>query len=267
MSPSDASPSEMPGFPFPGRPGGEHDEPLLDMILGRRALPPDAPPEIHDLARMLAALSGEAEPGELAAEPRVRAVFAQFGPSSRAPSRVSHPVRRAARHRRRRWSPRPARPGLGLAAALVTAVAGLVIFAAYSGVLPGPVQRLAHVTVAAPAPRGSVPHVSTTLDTGRNTRHRTRSSAPSASTRPTHTGHPAATGAVSTPAPHFSPESTPSPGRHTPAQDCTTDPWWQYQPGSEPGSAGAQPSGKLPPQCQGPDGKTPKLPLAPLYRH
>ena len=30
----------MPGFPFPGRPGGEHDEPLLDMIIARRALPP-----------------------------------------------------------------------------------------------------------------------------------------------------------------------------------------------------------------------------------
>ena len=33
----------MPGFPFPGRPGGEHDEPLLDMIIARCALPPDAP--------------------------------------------------------------------------------------------------------------------------------------------------------------------------------------------------------------------------------
>ena len=29
----------MPGFLFPGRPGGEHDEPLLDMIIARRACP------------------------------------------------------------------------------------------------------------------------------------------------------------------------------------------------------------------------------------
>ena len=29
---------EMPGFPFPGRPGGEHDEPLLDMIISRLSL-------------------------------------------------------------------------------------------------------------------------------------------------------------------------------------------------------------------------------------
>ena len=48
----------MPGFPFPGRPGGEHDEPLLDMIIARRALPPDAPQAMHDLAQMLAALAG-----------------------------------------------------------------------------------------------------------------------------------------------------------------------------------------------------------------
>jgi hypothetical protein len=263
MSPPDALPSEMPGFPFPGRPGGEHDEPLLDMILGRRALPPDAPPEIHGLARMLAALSGEAEPGELAAEAQVQAVFRQLGPS---PSGVSHPVRRAARHRRRRWSRRSVRPRLGLATALVTAMAGLVIFAAYSGVLPGPVQRLAHVTVAAPAPRGSVPRVSTTQDTRRNARQPTGASA-RPTTGPTHRpGHPAATHAGSTPTPHFSPESTPSSGHRSPAQNCTV-PWWQTQPGSEPGSDGAQPSGNLPPQCQGADINTPKPPLGPSYRH
>ena len=56
----------MPGFPFPGRPGGDHDEPLLDMIITRRALPPDAPQEMHDLARMLAAgPAGEGEPRHL----------------------------------------------------------------------------------------------------------------------------------------------------------------------------------------------------------
>ena len=58
MSERDALHDEMPGIPFPGRPGGEHDEPLLDMLIMRRALPPDAPQEMHDLARMLAALAG-----------------------------------------------------------------------------------------------------------------------------------------------------------------------------------------------------------------
>ncbi len=67
----------MPGFPFPGRPGGEHDEPLLDMIIARRVLPPDAPQPMHDLALMLAALAGPAEPGELAGEAAVRAAFSR----------------------------------------------------------------------------------------------------------------------------------------------------------------------------------------------
>ena len=69
MSAPDAMHDEMPGF-FPGRPGGEHDEPLLDMILERRPIPPGAPPEIHGLARMLAAAAGPAEPGDLAGRAR-----------------------------------------------------------------------------------------------------------------------------------------------------------------------------------------------------
>lgn len=59
---------EMPGF-FPGRPGGEHDEPLLDMLLERCPIPPGAPPEMHDLARLLAAAAGPAEPGDLELRP------------------------------------------------------------------------------------------------------------------------------------------------------------------------------------------------------
>ncbi len=38
LSGRDAMHHEMPGF-FPGRPGGEHDEPLLDMILERCPIP------------------------------------------------------------------------------------------------------------------------------------------------------------------------------------------------------------------------------------
>ena len=80
----------MPGFPFPGRPGGEHDEPLLDMIIARRALPPDAPEPMHDLARMLAALAGQAEPGELAGEAAVRAAFNRAA----SPAGISSAARR-----------------------------------------------------------------------------------------------------------------------------------------------------------------------------
>ena len=136
---------EMPGF-FPGRPGGEHDEPLLDMILERRPIPPGAPPEIHGLARMLAAVAGPAEPGDLAGQDAAQAAFTRL--ASR--SGTSHAALRSAR---RSLSERPARGRLPLAAALAVAAAGLgSTAAAYAGVLPSSIQHFAHETFGAPPP-------------------------------------------------------------------------------------------------------------------
>src|SRR5713101_3051408 len=116
MSGPDAMHGEMPGF-FPGRPGGEHDEPLLDMIFDRRPLPPGAPPQMHDLERRAAAL----------------AAFTRLA----SPVGISPAAWRPARHR---LSRRPARGRLALAAALVAAAAGLGgATAAYNDVLPGPI--------------------------------------------------------------------------------------------------------------------------------
>jgi hypothetical protein len=136
---------EMPGF-FPGRPGGEHDEPLLDMILERRPIPPGAPPEIHGLALMLAAVAGPAEPGDLAGQAAAQAAFARLAsPPGTSPA--------ALRSARRSLPERPARGRLPLAVALVAAAAGLgSTAAAYAAVLPGPIQHLAHVAFGAPPP-------------------------------------------------------------------------------------------------------------------
>jgi hypothetical protein len=136
---------EMPGF-FPGRPGGEHDEPLLDMILERRPIPPGAPPEFHGLARMLAAVAGPAEPGDLAGKDAAYAAFTRL--ASRPGT--SHAALRSAR---RSLSERPARGRLPLAAALAVAAAGLgSSAAAFVGVLPSPIQHFAHETIGAPPP-------------------------------------------------------------------------------------------------------------------
>ena len=144
---------EMPGF-FPGRPGGEHDEPLLDMLLERRPIPPGAPPEVHDLARMLAAAAGPAESGELAGETAAMAAFARRA----SPAGISPAVSRSARRRLSGWS---ARGRVPLAAAVTALTAGLgSTAAAYAGVLPTPIQQFAHETIAAPAPSGA--HPSTT---------------------------------------------------------------------------------------------------------
>lgn len=147
MSGPDAMHDEMPGF-FPGRPGGEHDEPLLDMLLERRPIPPGAPPELHDLARMLDAAAGPGEPGDLVGEAAARAAFSRL-PS---PAGTSRAAPRSARHR---LTERPARGRLPLAAALAMAAAGLgSATAAYVGVLPSPIQHLAHVVIGAPPPAG-----------------------------------------------------------------------------------------------------------------
>jgi len=148
LSGPDAMHDEMPGF-FPGRPGGEHDEPLLDMILERRPIPPGASPEFHGLARMLAAVAGPAEPGDLAGQDAAQAAFARL--ASRPGT--SHAALRSAR---RSLSERPARGRLPLAAALAVAAAGLgSTAAAFAGVLPSPIQHFAHETIGAPPP----PHV------------------------------------------------------------------------------------------------------------
>ncbi len=144
MSGPDAMHSEMSGFSH-GRPGGER-EPLLDMIFDRRPLPPGAPPEMHDLARMLAIAAGPAEPGELTGEATALAAFARLASPVGVSSAASRPTRR-------RLTRRPARARLPLVAALVTAAAGLgSMTAAYVGVLPTPIQHLAHVAMGAPAP-------------------------------------------------------------------------------------------------------------------
>jgi hypothetical protein len=136
---------EMPGF-FPGRPGGEHDEPLLDMLLERRPIPPGAPPQMHDLARMLAAAAGPAESGDLAGEAAARAAFSRL----RSPAGLSHAAPRSARHR---LTVRPARGRFPLAAALAVAAAGLgSATAAYAGALPTPIQHIAHEIIGAPEP-------------------------------------------------------------------------------------------------------------------
>jgi hypothetical protein len=236
---------EMPGF-SPGRPGGEHDEPLLDMILERRPLPPGAPPEIHGLARMLAAVAGPAEPGDLAGQDAAQAAF------TRLTSRVgtSHAALRSAR---RSLSERPARGRLPLAAALVVAAAGLgSTAAAYIGVLPSPIQHFAHVTFGAPAPpqdasprplmvTGSLaPGLATPGTSGPARRQSAASSGPaSGTTRPGPRGsrgwkgYGAVPGLGSCPAtPGPAPGYSQNPVKPSPAPD-------QARPGSAQGQAGS----------------------------
>jgi hypothetical protein len=142
MNAPDASHGEMPGFPFPGRPGPEADD-LLGMILDGRSLPPDAPEDLHALAVTLADLAGPAGPGELAGEAAVRSALARRA----SPVGVS-PARPARRKPPRRAPPRSARAAAGLVVAAIGL--GGTAAAAYAGALPGPIQNLAHRVIHAP---------------------------------------------------------------------------------------------------------------------
>jgi hypothetical protein len=238
---------EMPGFPFPGRPGGEHDEPLLDMIIARRALPPDAPQEMHDLARMLAALAGPAEPGELAREAAVRAAFRQAA----SPVGVSPAARRPIRHRRSRRS-RASRSRVRLAAALVVAAAGLgSVLAAYRDVLPSPFQQLAHVAVAAPAPHHTGSLSSTDASGARHATPRTLQP----DSRPG-TGSGRSPGAGQSPRRRHSPKahhppiSPPAPAHGSPGPACNPAPvHWSVPSPTASARPGPAPSWAQPQLC------------------
>jgi len=236
----DALLGEMPGFPFPGRPGGEHDEPLLDMIIARRALPPDAPAAMHDLARMLAALAGPAEPGELAGEAAVRAAFSRAA----SPAGVSPAARRPVRHRRARRPRERSRSRVRLATVMVAAAAGLgSVLAAYIDVLPSPIQQLAHEAVLAPAPHGSGSRQSTTtLGTARHVPRKVQPSGQRAPAAPhPASGAPAASHGA-TAAPHYRPLFPPSHHRPTdPA--CSPGPGHpRHQPPTRSPGSGLPPS-------------------------
>jgi len=143
-----ASSGKMPRFNRPGRLFRDHDEPALDMMLGGQSPPPDAPPDLHDLAERLQCLSGPAELGDMAGETKVLAMYASAVP----PATIS-PARPAAAGRRK-WTIQRTGLSVGLAT-LAIALAGTA--AAYADVLPGPVQDFAHRVIDAPAPRHVVP--------------------------------------------------------------------------------------------------------------
>ena len=222
----------MPGFPFPGRPGGEHDEPLLDMIIARRVLPPDAPQPMHDLALMLAALAGPAEPGELAGEAAVRAAFSRAA----SPAGISAAARPPGRRRRTTRSRRPARSRARLATAAVVAVAGLgSVFAAYVDVLPSPIQQLAHVTVAAPAPPSSSPLRSVRPGTASVT-HSAVQHGSQPAPGPHHSASPAQVHGQLTPTPNYKPRPTRSSGH--PATGPSCGPVLAHSPSPQPKASG-----------------------------
>ena len=136
----------MPNLPWPRH----RDEPVtgdpsLAELLAWAEFPPGPAPEMRPVAEVLAALTAGPADDELAGEAAALAAYRSRGS-------VPRPATRARRRRRR-----PLFPFLSArAAATVAAAAAVLSFsgfatAAYTQVLPAPLQRLAHVIIGAPA--------------------------------------------------------------------------------------------------------------------
>ena len=186
-------------FPLPPWGSQPFDERDLDSLLAGKT---DIPVALRPVAETLSALQAAPSARELRDEAFIRAQFRDPGRKAQVSAgQAAHTLEMpAVPGPRRRGGHRGTgrRPPRGLFAGLVAGTAVIVLGAAvaYTGNLPGPVQRLAHYTIAAP----SVKNLTSGTSAGVQ--------ATSASPEPTHT-HPAATGA----APSSAPPSAKAPDR------------------------------------------------------
>ena len=118
----------------------------VEALLAGSLPPADAEAELRPLAEAIAALRVAPGVHELAGEPAARAVYRR---------RFGRPARPARANRRRK---RVLGSVLTAKVAVAAAVAaGALTSAAFAGVLPAPVQNLAHRTLDAPAPHMTAP--------------------------------------------------------------------------------------------------------------
>ena len=147
MNGDDVPNDDMPNFLRPAPRDGLpfNDAALAALLAGTE--PPEASPGLQHVADVLAALRSGPTSDELAGEASVLAEFRrgtgvlELSPGSRRPRRLTSL--------------------LGTRAAVAAAVAALSLgglaTAAYAGMLPAPVQRLAHDAIGAPAAPGDSP--------------------------------------------------------------------------------------------------------------
>jgi hypothetical protein len=133
---------DMPNFTWPScRDAPVISDAALAALLAREQLPPGSAPELQPLARMLADLAGRPASDELEGEAGTLAAFRnQFSAAAS--------VRRPHRHRPRLRTWR-LRVEAAAAAAAILSIGGLAT-AAYAGVLPADLQRIAHNIIGAP---------------------------------------------------------------------------------------------------------------------
>lgn len=142
MTDRGVSDSDMPTFPWQTRPEAQ----ALDALLSGNCRPEEAPADLRPVAEVLVALQAPPDRQEVAGWGQALTVYREIAGRPGMPGRP--------RSRR----PRLIAPPLGArfaaaAGAAVIAVLGGGVAAAYTGSLPGALQKIAHEAIAAPGVR------------------------------------------------------------------------------------------------------------------
>lgn len=144
MTDRGVSDSDMPTFPWPTRPEAQ----ALDALLSGNCRPEEAPADLRPVAEVLVALQAPPDRHEVAGWGQALTVYREVAgrpgmpgqPRSRRPSLIA---------------PRLGARFAAAAGAAVIALLGGGVAAAYTGSLPGPLQKIAHEAFAAPGVRES----------------------------------------------------------------------------------------------------------------
>ena len=221
MSLNDGTSPEMRLFASPelGQPLSAKD---AERLLAGQGAAPDAPEDQQALATLLRHAAGPAQKRELAGEVSAIAAFAMV--REQKAGREKGPVRTASRRRRAgaagRWRWRlPARRRPLVAACASAAVVMALSGTAAADALPASMQKVAHDTFGAPAPRHPAPSVKAT-PSGQRGKHPSATAAGTAekpTSSPSSHGNGKAVGKAKTakPTPHGEAKGhTAAPGHH-----------------------------------------------------
>jgi hypothetical protein len=156
MTEPGVSDSDMPTFPWPTRPEAQ----ALDALLDGGCRPEEVPAELRSVADFLVTLQSPPDRREIAgwgeALTVYRAVAGRPAMTGRPRTRHLATTGRGPSRRPRRLAPTLGARLAAAAGAVAVATLGAGVAAAYTGILPGTLQRFAHETLAAPAAHASV---------------------------------------------------------------------------------------------------------------
>ena len=240
MSGWDVSDADMPNIPGSQRADvPELPDGALEALLTGDLVTDEACAGLQPAAALLAALNAAPHDGELAGHARVLAEFRHRG------GRPVH-ARRSARRRSRLLTVLLTAKAAAAAAAAAVALGG-VAAAAYTSILPAPVQQFAHSVIGAPSPqprhRPGTPQPSHGPGTPQATPARTDAGGPAAFGLCTAYAHAKAHGTAAHKAVAFRNLAAAAGGAAKIAAYCATVPHPGSSQSSQPASAPTHPAG------------------------